>query len=203
MTEGSITSIATAGVFVDEPLLPDPSDVRAGILYGVGGTQFTGTLAALEVPAVEDGALRDSPAFVIQQYLINTVSLFSSPEDGSPWPLYISSLPDSEKLKGDIGAIYDRVGIANGRLMSTGKNIDHPGFQIILRAIDYQEGWKRGVDVVSALETVFRYPITIGENSYVIENITKTTPFSSVGIEPGTKRRHVFTVNYIITLKGV
>jgi len=204
ISAGNPQSIFTGGHWLEEVsgVFPSEDQVLAGVMYGPTGVEFTGTARILPPVAGEDG-LSDSPASILAQYLIETAVEFSEPQSGLAWPLFISSMPDSEKLKGDIGSIRDTAGVLDGRIMNSGKTVEHFGIQISLRSLDYQTGWKKGTDIIEFFEQIWNESVIVGSSTYTIFNITKTTPLTHIGVEPGTKRRDVFTINFITTIKEI
>jgi hypothetical protein len=144
--------------------------------------------------------LEISPSSIIAAYLIDEISKMTWPTDKSSWPLYISHMPDGDEVETDCGAIYDTSGILDGRLMS-GLVPQHPGIQIKIRSRDYEEGYAKIEDVASALDAISYYSITIAAGEYEIQNVSRTTAVVFIGLEPGTKRRYLFTVNFLLTIK--
>ena len=163
-----------------------------------------------EVSVVEpsEEVLTFSPASIMALYLIEVESIMSQPSDrgeaGWDWPLYVSSMPD---IKDDCGAIYDVPGLSDGRLM-IGQVIEHQGVQIKIRSEDYQTGWEKINEIAAILDAIHNDEITIGTSSvdeiiYRIQSLTRSSEIGYLGLEPGTSRRNLFTVNYIVTIKKI
>jgi len=45
--------------------------------------------------------------------------------------------------------------------------------------------------------------VTVDDDTYTIINVTQTTGVVVMGQEPGTKRRELFSVNFLATLREV
>ena len=176
---------------------PDPNDVREGIV--INGV--TGTLR-VPSPIAGEAAISDSPASILSAYLIETLGLFKDPANSpSDWPLFISSLPDGTNLPNNVASIYDRTGDTDGRIMSSVKTIVHYGIQIVLRVVNYSDGWTMGTAILEAFETVNQEFQDVSGKTYIIENITRTTQLTPTGVESGSKRRDLFSLNFITTIK--
>ena len=153
---------------------------------------------------VDDGSdvpeeLSDSPAVILAQYL-RDVALFVDPDESGAWPLYIDFTPDGKNVKDDVGTVYDTTGVKDGRLMS-GQNIFHYGVQIRIRCVVPSDGWTKAKSVRGNLAVVRNETVTVEGNEYEIKNVSATTNIVSLGQEPGMKRRELFTINYLLTIK--
>lgn len=144
--------------------------------------------------------LEASPASIMVAYVIEKLGKMTDPSDKNDWPLYVSHLPDGKNVKTDCGAIYDTSGVNEPRAM-TGEVSRHPGIQLRIRSRDYETGYAKIEDIASALDEVINNTITIGTSEFEIQNVSRTSPIVSLGVEPGTRRRRSFTVNYLLTMK--
>lgn len=144
--------------------------------------------------------LLTSPASILAAYIIDELEKMTDPSDKDNWPLYISSMPDGTNVKTNCGVIYDTTGTADGRLM-IGLVPLHPGIQLRIRASSYEVGYAKIEDIASALDEVTNESITIAAGEYEIRNVSRTSPVASLGLEEGTKRRYLFTVNFLLTIK--
>ncbi len=172
--------------------------VAAGNLMAMinaGGFYFT------PLSRVTEGTpkLAVSPASIIAYYIINTLAKMTDPSDGSTWPLWISHMQDKPS---NAGTIYDTSGVLEQRQMS-GLVPTHQGIQIRIRATSYEIGYAKIEDIASALDEVFDVSVEIDPEEYVIQNISKSSPIVSLGIEEGTKRRFLFTINYLLTIRKI
>ena len=164
-------------------------------VINAGGFYFT------PLSRVTEGTpkLAVSPASILAYYIINTLAKMTDPSDGSAFPLWISHMQDKPS---NAGAIYDTSGILEQRQMS-GLVPIHQGIQIRIRTVRYETGYAKIEDIASALDEVFDETVEISPEEYVIQNISKTTPIIPLGIEVGTKRRFLFTINFLLTLRKI
>ena len=144
--------------------------------------------------------LQKSPASIMAYYIINELAKMTDPSDGDTWPLYDSFLPDGPQVETDCGAIYDTSGIADERYMS-GPTIPHEGIQIRIRSSEKNTGYVKIEDIANALDAVTLDSFEIVALEYELQNVSRSSPIASLGVEPGTKRRYHYTVNYLLTIR--
>jgi len=142
--------------------------------------------------------LQASPASIIAYYIINELAEMTDPSDKGDWPIYKSHLPDGDNIKTNAGAIYDTSGIQDMRSMN-GKVPEHPGIQIRIRSNNHDTAYTKIEDIARALDDVFNALITIGTVDYEIQNVSRTSPIVSLGVDE--KRRFHFVINYILTIR--
>lgn len=145
-------------------------------------------------------ALLLSPAMIMVAYVIEKLDKMTDPSDGDDWPLYTSHMPDSLDVKTDCGAIFGTGGVNDPRGMEGGVS-QHPGVQLRIRSKSHSTGYAKIEDVASTLDGVMNDTITISGKEYAIQNVSRASPIVDMGVEPGTKRRFSFTVNYLLTMK--
>ena len=133
-------------------------------------------------------------------YIINELSEMTDPSDGDAWPLYDSGMPDGPQVETNCGAIYDLSGALDGRCMN-GTVVSHPGVQIHIRSRDKNTGYAKIESIALALDGITSDTFSIGALDYELQNASRSSPIESLGIEPGTKRRFNFFVNYQLTIK--
>ncbi len=169
----NIIAVATCGVFTSK-------------LTGTGSQQ----LAA-------------SPAYILAQYIIDTLGLMGA-STADVWPLYVNHQPDgrSGNVEDDLGVLYDTTGVKDGRLME-GPVPQHFGIQLRIRALGNQEGYVKIEDIAVAMDELLNAEISLDSGDYVIQNVSRTSPVVPLGIEGGTKRRFLFTINFLVTMKKV
>ena len=147
--------------------------------------------------------LQISPAMIVARYIIEALETMTDPSDDDSWPLYIGSSPDGDNVETNIGVMYDTVGIKDGRLM-VGSVIQHFGIQLRIRSRDYEDGYEKIESVASDLDAILYETIEINTEEYRIENLSRTSAIIALGLEQNTtKRRFLFTVNFLATLKEI
>jgi len=155
-----------------------------------------------DLTAAEDTALGRSVISILAAYIIETLSLMTDPSDGDDWPLYISSMPDGDNVKTDCGAIYDTAGVLDGKL-SSGEVVQHPGIQLCIRSDDYETGYAKIEAIALALDDICWNTITISGDTYLLQNISRVSAVVPLGSERGYKRRFLFTVNFLCSLRKI
>ena len=149
--------------------------------------------------------LADPPSLILATKLID-LAIFTDPAVAGAFPIYVSLLPDGDEIENDAAAIYDTKGDKDGRLMK-GDNILHYGVQVKVRSRTYAVGWDKINAVAAAFEPIDQATtVSVGGSggtAYKLVNISQTSPPLSMGLEEGTKRRNLFTVNFLCTLTEV
>lgn len=139
-----------------------------------------------------------SPATVLHDYLIEQ-GTFGDPDASSlVWPLYISYMPDDQGIN-DVGAIYDVDKVKDGRHMA-GDNVFHHIIQIRIRSQIFPDGWTKTEAVRAKLESVLRTVAIVDGTPYTLQNISQEGGPFYLGLEEGTKRRHLFSMNFLATI---
>lgn len=141
----------------------------------------------------------DSPAKILHTFLVNE-GIFETPDDvDTEWPLFIGQLPDGSNVPSNCAAIYNTVGIKDGRLM-TGALVMHPGLQVIVRSIDPEAAYTKAMEVQDALEAITAgSSVVVGATTYKIWNVSQDGPAFPLQVE-GDKRWTRYSLNYLATL---
>ena len=163
------------------------------LIANITGGVFTGAVVAYS----DNDYLLDSPASVLASYIVGA-SLMSIPSEDDVWPLYVSTLPEGVD---EAGAIYNTTPVKDGRVMDGGDTLQHYGVEIIIRALTEEAGWGRCVLIAEDLDTIFNETVIRDTVSYQICNISRVGGVNSLGQEEGTKRRRMFSMNFIMDLK--
>ena len=144
--------------------------------------------------------MNHTPGYILAQYFISAGALITPGESGS-WPVYVGKMPDGRHAPHNAVAIMDTTSVKDGRLMITGENIFHPGIQILVRATDFNEGYAMAVSLAALLEPLANEDVTVESDEYRIAAITQTTGVIPLGQEEGSKRREMFSTNFLATIK--
>ena len=137
--------------------------------------------------------LTDTPASVIANY-ITGMALMTVPSASGDWPLYVSNLPDQPD---SAGAVLNTTPVKDGRAMQGGGIVQHYGVQITVRSLDEEIGWDKCNILAGQLAAVHNAETILNGDTYIIRNVTMVGGVNSLGVEPGTKRRRVFTMNFL------
>ncbi len=142
------------------------------------------------------------PALVLSALFI-TQALVSDPEDQSKrkeWPCFVGFMPDDETVPNNAICLYDTMANQEGREMRSGKNVEHPGIQIRVRASDYVTGNTKMNALVEYINAVYLLRFDVGNYIYELQSISNGSVLP-LGVETaGQKRRHVFTCNLALSM---
>lgn len=138
-----------------------------------------------------------SPAEIIRQFLIDREA-GSNPLDAEDWPVFVSFLPSSPD---NAICVYDTMGQLDGRIMTTGEQVTHPGVQIYTRGLNYPAVWDKIQAIASALDLQRASIVATDINhSYKLQNVSRTSDVLSLGIEQeGDRRRYQVVINALLT----
>jgi hypothetical protein len=180
-------------------VMPVVGDVRLSTVYGWPDTR-TGTFEGSSPVIIPGVPLGNSPAKILKEYLVqNDIEDMTDPADGLAWPLYVGYMPDGSKVKTDVASVYDTPGIKDGREMS-GEVAEFYGIQIKVRSRDYVEGFKKIQSLAASTEQIFRAPVTVDGDNYLLQNVSRQGPVIPLGVEKGTGGRRLFTINLLLTI---
>jgi hypothetical protein len=142
-----------------------------------------------------------SPAEIVQTFLISEGDV-SDPDgsSGGDWPAYINFLPDGVGVPDNAVAVYDNVGQRDGRLHALNTVIDHPGFQVVVRATTAIQAHAKMKNITIALRDAVREVVVIAGNAYTMHSVQQLAPALSLRLEPGTKRRFQVANAFHVTL---
>jgi len=143
--------------------------------------------------------LTDTPASVMAGYLTG-VALMTVPSAGGNWPLYINNLPDAPD---SAGAIYDTTPVKDGRAMVGGGVMQHYGIQITIRCRNNESGWDKCNILSGQLDSVHDNEVIVNGSTYKIHNVSRMGGVNFLGEEIGTKRRNMFTMNFITAISKI
>ena len=119
------------------------------------------------------------------------------PTDSLAWPFFVGHLPDTPD---NAICAYDTGGLPDGRLMD-GETIQHPGWQLRIRATDHATAWAKVALIKAALDAIANTAVAIGVSNYTLHSVTQTGTPISLGQEvSGTRRREQITVNGTLTV---
>jgi len=141
----------------------------------------------------------ESPAAVVATYLTG-VALMTVPSSAGDWPLYISYLRDEQGVKDNAGAIYNTTPVKDGRWMVDGSILQHYGIQIILRALTEETGWAKCNILANQLDSVVNVDVIKDGSTYRLHNISRMGGVNVLGEEMTTKRRKMFSMNFLVSL---
>jgi hypothetical protein len=140
--------------------------------------------------------LTDTPAAVLANY-VTGLALMTVPSANGSWPLYISNMPDAPN---NLGAIYNTTPSKDARSMEGGGIIQHYGVQIGIRCSVEETGWDKCNVLAGQLAAVHNAETILNGDTYTIHNVSIIGGVNSLGKETGTKRRNMFTMNFLVDI---
>lgn len=141
----------------------------------------------------------DSPASVLATYITGQ-TIMTAPSAGEDWPLFISNLLDTPN---NLGIIYDTTPSKDGRYMGSGEVFQHYGIEILIRSVDYETGWVKCNEIAGNLDSVTNTLVSKDDIVYKIHNVSRMGGVNSLGIEEGTKRRNMFSMNFMVSITKI
>ena len=145
-----------------------------------------------------DGSISDaSPAMIVQQ-LLSVRGLVSDPSLESPWPCYVSSLPDAVD---EAVGVFDTTPVKDARLHE-GPVIEHYGVMLRVRSTSLATGWEKIKSIASALDMVQRETVNCSGVNFSVQAITRTSGPAMLGQETtSSRRRYISTLNIILPVR--
>jgi len=147
---------------------------------------------------------------VLRQLLLNQGGLVSNPDvpsNTSPWPCFLSSMPDGTLVPTEAVCIYDTAGQKDGRILATGEVIRHLGAQIKVRAITYLDAWEEMEQIKSFIDSVGvggAVSVTYNGHTYQVFNITRPHEPFDLGLEPNQpKLRRNIVLNVLMSVTEI
>lgn len=159
-------------------------DVRLGVGYGAGGTQYFGTLVVSG--SVVPVGITASPARIVQRLLVEN-GWASDPDLTivGTWPAYYDNEPD---LPDNCITIYDTTPALDSDLMLSGEQTQHEGITIRIRSKDHDVGASMTRQLLKQLteQVYFKY-LTIGSHQYLVQCFAQLS-IVRLGRDSKTKR---------------
>lgn len=138
-----------------------------------------------------------SYADIVRQLLLDLALV----EDGTTgdWPCFVGYLPD---LPEKAVVCYDTAGTFDGRIMSSGEKVEHPGIQILVRTQTYVDAFNKVKEIAEALDGQRLTEVVFETTTYVIQNISRTGAVLPLGQMEDDRRRFHFSINAVMTIKA-
>ena len=144
------------------------------------------------------GSLDHSPADIVRRLLIS-LGLGTAPSDGDSWPIAVAQEPDTPD---NCITVYGTTGRGYGRHQTDGEVQGDYGIQLRVRSQTHSVGWARANALAECLDkTINLDAITIGESTYTVYSIGRSSPdVLELGKERGTQR-YLFTINAVCGIR--
>lgn len=145
------------------------------------------------------------PSEIVKQYLVDQAAVVepagSLSLNSTAWPCFLSNEPDRKGVPHNVVTIYDTEGVKDGRLHNTKEVIEHPGVQVRIRASTFTLGWDKVQDIITAVDAAQRAAVDVGSLFYFLDNASRIGPPLPIGVQEGTRRRELFTINLLLTIR--
>lgn len=137
------------------------------------------------------------PSTILQAKLVD-LSIFTDPTLRLSWPLFMIAEPDTPN---QCATIYDTTPVVDGIVKQTGEMMQHYGLQLRVRDPSYASGWNKATEVKTLLPTLRYVTITVDGEDYQLQAAIPTSGVIPLGMDD--KRRELFTVNFVATVKEI
>lgn len=142
------------------------------------------------------GLLTHSVNDVIRRLLVND-GQGTLPSAAGSWPIGVER-PDSPD---DCVTVTETTGRRDGRTMTDGEVIEHPGIQVEVRSADHNTGFLKAKQIATYCdEQVRNSGVTFEGKHYNIVNVSRVGVVMSIGRESPESARELFTFNAMVTL---
>lgn len=140
-----------------------------------------------------------SPSKTILQTLIQLglTQAFDAPTPD--WPTFNGNMPATPF---NAVGTYDSVNKMDGRSMRTGIYVEHPGVQVRVRSIKYEDGYQKISDIRDALDALYKVEVLFQKpaQNVVLASCSRTSSILYLGYTKNSDNRTFeFSINYNIT----
>ena len=150
--------------------------------------------------------LLHSQADIIGQALTD-LSLGSVPSyddgtyNGGTWPVFTTNEPD---LPDNCITVYDTQGRDYGRAMADGHRFEHPGIQVRVRAQTHAVGFLKARQLAEQMDLGFlQLQVVMPDDTlYTIDELSRTSDVIPLGVDNPQTKRHLFTINAVVTVES-
>ena len=155
-------------------------------------------LLSLAPPFGGDAAvgLATTPSLIIATVIVDMLEKMSWPVTAGEWPLYVSYMPD---VAFNVGAIYDTSGIEEVRQMD-GTTTTHHGIRLALKGAPYTDVWTKLSGIASSLALISNMEVTVEENLYTVNAISRASSVTSQGSLEDSKQRFLCSMEFVVTI---
>lgn len=144
--------------------------------------------------------LEHSPADILRWLLVSTGTV-SDPAANADWPCYCSQEPNSPDR---VVTTFDTDDRILGREQLDGGLLERFGVQIRVRSNRHTDGWAKSDSIRHELDReILRETITVGSSVYCVQSFRRTSGVIDLGKEVGASKRHLFTINGLLTVEKV
>ena len=154
------------------------------------------------------GMLTHSPARVLMELLVAAgYGVDIDDDENGDWPIFIGRSPDRPD---DMIRVTDTAGISHGDTQPDGERQEDSGFQIMVRAAMYEEGYLKAQQLAVYLDQLSRVQVsvpTIGtgtgsdSTTYLVDCVMRTSSVIGIGSDVPQGKRQLFSINGLATIR--
>lgn len=146
------------------------------------------------------GPLDHSPADILRHLLVDLgYGVYPTAGDLDVWPIHSDQEPNTPDRA---ITVYNTAGRDDGRIHTSGRMIEHHGFQVRIRDTSSNAGFAKAREVAVALDENIRLnTVTIGSSEYLVYAVSCSSDVLPLPRETPSSQRYVFTVNGTVTIR--
>lgn len=135
------------------------------------------------------------------QHLVNQ-GVLTWANDNSSWPAIVGTMPDNDDNPDSFVSILDSGAELDGVDHRNKVSVQHPTFQVFIRAEDYLDALKKGKEIESVLQSTHNVSVTVEGFGATINAVQIKIPTTFLK-EQEKNRRQLFVLNIQSTLREV
>lgn len=140
--------------------------------------------------------MNHAPSQIIAKRIIDVrLGMLPPFVEGMTFPTYYGVLPERPD---DAIVVIDTTSIPDGRLMRGGRQIEHPGIQVRVRAGKYATAYARLMAIARMFDAMKRTHIVVDSTAYRVDNVSRRG--RPIPLGPDETNRQHFTLNAVLTI---
>lgn len=137
-----------------------------------------------------------SAAEVVRQLLVD-LGVADDPPDGA----YPARALGEEDTPDDHITVYNTTAARLGRVHTSGKFVQNPGFQVRVRSGDETTALVKADAIRTALSGVLRRTVTVDAVDHTVQCVSQLGEVIDLGVDTPQTRRRLCTLNGVLTYK--
>jgi len=140
--------------------------------------------------------MQNSPAAILANY-VEEMEIAEYPALNAVWSIFRGAMPDHPD---NVVCFLDTTPVKDGRWMRTGEAERHYGVSVLVRSVNHTGGYAVCVRLGRVLDRLCNTEIIVDTKTYIVHNVSRVGSIGILGQEPGTKRRNLFSMNFLVSL---
>lgn len=121
------------------------------------------------------------------------------------WPVYRVTMPGPPEAPRNLIAVYDTTPINEGMAEGLGVLV-HPGFTVLVRSYNYDDGWNKVNEIKAKFDAVLREIVIVPPNEHhdeiAFEIVSVVVTSGPIALGPDTENKlQMFSLNAVGTIK--